>query len=84
MFGNVVYTNLCVLRPVNRNIKIRNTCSLYSTFIYIHVSILVGQKWYRADNIYFVESDTVKYHEFIAAYCYECVARVTMLEAMNE
>ena len=31
-----------------------------------------------------VESDTVKYHEFIAAYCYECAARVTMLEAMNE
>ena len=40
-------------------------------------------------NIYILivalESDTVEiYHEFIAAYCYECVARVTMLEAMNE
>ena len=31
-----------------------------------------------------VESDTRKYHEFIAMYCYECAARVTMLEAMNE
>ena len=27
---------------------------------------------------------TRKYHEFIAVYCYECTARVTMLEAMNE
>ena len=31
-----------------------------------------------------IESDTGKYHEFIAAYCYECEARVTMPEAMNE
>ena len=31
-----------------------------------------------------LESDTRKYHEFIAAYCYKCKARVTMLEAMNE
>ena len=31
-----------------------------------------------------IESDTGKYHEFIAVYCYECEARVTMPEAMNE
>ena len=26
---------------------------------------------------------TRKYHEFIAGYCYECAARVTIPEAMN-
>ena len=31
-----------------------------------------------------VERDTRKYHEFIAGYCYECTARVTIPEAMNE
>ena len=31
-----------------------------------------------------MESDTGKYHEFIATYCYECEARVTMPEAMDE
>ena len=30
-----------------------------------------------------LESNTRKYPKFTAAYCYECVARVTMLEAMN-
>ena len=28
-------------------------------------------------------SDTGKYHEFTAAYCYECKARVTMPKAMK-
>ena len=36
-----------------------------TTMIYIVISI--------------VECDTGKYHEFIAEYCYECEARVTIL-----
>ena len=31
-----------------------------------------------------VEHDTRKYHKFIAEYCYECEARVTIPKAMNE
>ena len=31
-----------------------------------------------------VERDTRKYHKFIAEYCYECAARVTIPKAMNE
>ena len=42
-----------------------------------------SQLWYYI-LIVTLESDTRKYHEFIAAYCYECEAHVTMPEAMNE
>ena len=31
-----------------------------------------------------IECDTRKYHKFIAEYCYECEARVTIPKAMNE
>ena len=31
-----------------------------------------------------VVRDTRKYHQFIAEYCYECAARVTIPKAMNE
>ena len=53
-----------------------------SAMNYIISRIYIHPQYYIL--IVTVESDTVKYHEFIAAYCYECAARVTMLEAMNE
>ena len=31
-----------------------------------------------------IESDTTKYQEFITKYCYECVARVAIPEALNK
>ena len=45
-------------------------------------AVLLSARYYSL--IVAIESDTRKYHEFIAAYWCECVARVTMLEAMNE
>ena len=44
--------------------------------------ILLMFLYYRVITL--VERDTRKYHEFIAGYCYECAARVSIPEAMNE
>ena len=47
------------------------------------LSILFGYGLMYYIVITIVECDTRKYHEFIAEYCYECFALVTIPKAMN-
>ena len=56
------------------------TCS--TVVISIYYSYIAIDIYYIVITI--VQRDTRKYHEFIAEYCYECAARVTIPKAMNE
>ena len=48
---------------------------------------ILVRSWYRP-KVYIIysyyDSKTRKYHKFIAKYCYECEARVTITKAMAE
>ena len=85
-------------RSLNGGLLIHSFCCLTVTvasYVEIDVSFRsrgCGYMWsnhvsglpYNKIVITVVECDTRKYHEFIAEYCYECEAWVTIRKAMNK
>ena len=79
---NDCFTSVIAHYTIAHYMRVQCTCPCYE-HLTMNIIIINDYKLYYI-LIVAVESDTRKYHEFIATYCYECAARVTMLEAMNE